>query len=255
MWNKRRRLNWKDLFRVSLSFIHLLSVRKGGLGTLWGDLTFCHQADCVPCRLIPFKPPTHSTLHDGTEAFRYFPNLWVSENWAPEMEENAPSRQWNEKTKTHQKSQSNCRNSFRVLCYGLTSIWSRVFSPHEISLNKVRLSPQNCQKLLFSVSKRWSVLVGMTQVIMRSLAHKISSVRLAFPCKNSRIWMKFDQMEAGDTRLCDSGFREMYCGFGNDGQVPWAKAVFYSHLGCYTDNTLVYQLLWVAHREIKLPHI
>lgn len=62
-------------------------------------------------------------------------------------------------------------------------------------------------------------------------------------------------MEAGDTRLCDSVFRKMYCGFGNDGQVPWAKAVFYSHLGCYTDNTLVYQLLWVAHLKITSPHI
>lgn len=62
-------------------------------------------------------------------------------------------------------------------------------------------------------------------------------------------------MEAGDTRLCDSVFRKMYCCFGNDGQVPWAKAVFYSHLGCYTDNTLVYQLLWVAHLKISSPHI
>lgn len=61
-------------------------------------------------------------------------------------------------------------------------------------------------------------------------------------------------MEAGDTRLCDSVSRKMYCGFGNDGQVPWAKAVFYSHLGCYTDNTLVYQLLWVAHPKITSPH-
>lgn len=54
-------------------------------------------------------------------------------------------------------------------------------------------------------------------------------------------------MKAGDTQLCDSVLRKMYCGLGNDGQVPWAKAVFYSHLGCYTDNMLVYQLLWVAH--------
>lgn len=62
-------------------------------------------------------------------------------------------------------------------------------------------------------------------------------------------------MEAGDTRLCDSVFRKMYCGFGNDGQVPWAKAVFYSHLGCSTDNTLVYQLLWVAHLKITSLHM
>lgn len=62
-------------------------------------------------------------------------------------------------------------------------------------------------------------------------------------------------MEAGDTRLCDSVFRKTYCGFGNDGQVPWAKAVFYSHLGCYTDNVLVYQLLWVARLKITSPHI
>lgn len=54
-------------------------------------------------------------------------------------------------------------------------------------------------------------------------------------------------MEAGDMQLCDSVLRKKYCGVGNDGQVPWAKAVFYSHLGCYTDNMLVYQLLWVAH--------
>lgn len=55
-------------------------------------------------------------------------------------------------------------------------------------------------------------------------------------------------------RLCDSILRKMYCGLANDGQVPWAKAVFYSHLGCYTDNMLVYQLLWVAHLKIPLPH-
>lgn len=46
---------------------------------------------------------------------------------------------------------------------------------------------------------------------------------------------------------CDSVLRKMYCGLGNDGQVPWAKTVFYSHLGCNTDNTLVYPLFWVAH--------
>lgn len=61
--------------------------------------------------------------------------------------------------------------------------------PHEMSCNKVLLSPQNSQKLLFSVSELWCVLDRMTQVIVRSLSDKISSVLLPFPCKNSRIWM------------------------------------------------------------------
>lgn len=76
----------------------------------------------------------------------------------------------------------------RCVFHGLTSSWSNLF-PHEMSRNKVRLSPQNCQKLLFSVSELWRVLVRMTQVIVRSLSDKISSVLLPFPCKNSRIWM------------------------------------------------------------------
>lgn len=136
-----------------MSFIHLLSVRKGGLGTLWGDLTFCHQADCVPSRLIPFKPATHSTLHDCTEAFRYFLNLWVSENWAPEMEENAPSRQWNEKTKTHQKSQSNCRKAavlVRCVFHGLTSSWSHViFFPMNCLVTKFVSVPKTVRNFCF----------------------------------------------------------------------------------------------------------
>lgn len=92
-----------------------------------------------------------------------------------------------------QKSQSNCRTAMVLVCcvfHGLTSSWSHIiFFPHEMSCNKVCLSPQNCQKLLFSVSELWRVLVRMTRVIVRSLSDKISSVLLPFPCKNSRIWM------------------------------------------------------------------
>lgn len=60
-------------FQDVFSFLHPLSVIQGGLGTLWGDLTFCHQADYVACRFIPFKPPTqaHNTsrLHWGLSYF------------------------------------------------------------------------------------------------------------------------------------------------------------------------------------------
>lgn len=48
-------------------------------------------------------------------------------------------------------------------------------------------------------------------------------------------------MEAEDNRLCDSFFGKVIVVPGNDGQVPWAKAVFYSHLDSYTDDVLVHR--------------
>lgn len=53
-----------SLFPVTPSFLQPLSVERGGLETLWADLTFGHQADYVSRRLVPFKPLTqaHDTL-------------------------------------------------------------------------------------------------------------------------------------------------------------------------------------------------
>lgn len=68
-----------DLFCIPLSFIHLLSVIQGGLETLWGDLTFCHQADYAPCRFIPLQTShtlNTSRLHQGLSLFSVFMGQW-----------------------------------------------------------------------------------------------------------------------------------------------------------------------------------
>lgn len=120
---------------------------------------------------------------------------------------------------------------------------------------------QNCLKLFTPVSVLWPRLkwfpAPMMQVAVRHIFDKISSVLLPFPSKNSWIWLFNCNLIGWRQKItdCVTAFLESYCGLGNDGQVPWAKAVFYSHLDSYTDNMLVHQLLWVAHLAIKWTNI
>lgn len=66
------------------SFLHPLSRVQGGLETLWGDLTFCHQADYVSRRFSPpqiFKKHTHTNTHwlcNGIRAFHFFSSVYGS---------------------------------------------------------------------------------------------------------------------------------------------------------------------------------
>lgn len=98
--------------------------------------------------------------------------------------------------------------------------------------------------------------VRMMQVAVRHISDKISSVLLSFPSNNSWIWLYNCNLIGWRLKITDgvTAFRESYCGLGNDGQVPWAKAVFYSHLDSYTDNMLLHRLLWAAHLEIRWTH-
>lgn len=46
-----------------LSFRRPLPLIQGGLETLWGDLTFCHQADYVSCGFHPSSEKKQAVCH------------------------------------------------------------------------------------------------------------------------------------------------------------------------------------------------
>lgn len=64
-----------------LSFRRPLPLIQGGLETLWGDLTFCHQADYVSCGFHPSSEKKQAVCH-CIKAFFSF--SWVSKNWTTE---------------------------------------------------------------------------------------------------------------------------------------------------------------------------
>lgn len=65
---------------------HPVSLIQGGLETLWGDLTFCHQPDYVSRRFNP-PPLAHTSACHCIGPFVFFPlSLWVSEKWTTRIQ-------------------------------------------------------------------------------------------------------------------------------------------------------------------------
>lgn len=255
------------LFLVTPSLLQPLSVERGGLETLWADLTFGHQADYVSRRSVPFKPLTqaHDTLwlhQDLSFVFVFcsvFSNLWVYGSLRTE-------RQGCRKDKTHTAVEKHKRRKMngRMVCF--VNIMTRVFKSKMYDAVATHAQFARCPMLsvmfLCSKTDAKNFSVSTLQLFLKQFScasdarscetrffGKISPVLLPFPPKKPRIWL-FNCNLIGWWREitdCVTALQgKTYCGQASDGQVPEAEAVFYSHLDSYADNTLARQRECVA---------